>query len=116
MPTFKSVFTFDDDLEKRIKNLCYDPTPKESIRRIQCEANQSIGMIYPGSKFSGFQSSNNSANGIGGMNIHDDQRYEVNVEFQTVNLADSMATGYLTISNLTAVQKEILYTNSKNNY
>lgn len=60
-------------------------------------------MIYPGSKFSGFQSSNNAANGIGGMNISDDQRYEVNVEFQTVNLADSMATGYLTISNLTTV-------------
>lgn len=108
MPTHKSIFTFDDDLESRIKNICYDPLPKNTIRRIQCEANQGIGIIRPGAKFSGFQSSNNS--GISGGNGNgvnsDDQSYEVTVEFQNVDMLDSLASGYLTISNLTAVQKD----------
>ena len=103
MPT--SIFTFDDDLEKRIKNICYDFTPKDSIRRIECEANQGIGIIHPGAKFSGFQSSNSSSGTtISAGGLDNDQRYEVSVEFQNVNLIDSMVTGYLTISNLTTVK------------
>ena len=100
MPIHKSIFNFDDDLEKRIKNLCLDPLPKSSTRRIQSEANQRIGMIYPGAKFSGFQSSNGMGAGSGGG---EDQRYEVTVEFQNIDLIDSLMSGYLTISNLTSV-------------
>jgi hypothetical protein len=105
-----SVFNFDDDLEKRIKNICYDFSPKDTIRRIEWEANQGIGIIQPGAKFSGFQSSNsvsgtNIINSAGGGGLDNDQRYEVSVEFQNVNLIDSLVTGYLTISNLTTVIK-----------
>lgn len=104
MPSYKSVFTFDDDLEKRIKNICYDFTAKDTVRRVQCEANQGIGIIRPGAKFSGFQSSNGSTN-VGGLD--NDQRYEVSVELQNVDLINSLVTGYLTISNLTAVLDSI---------
>lgn len=104
-----SIFSFDDDLERRIKNICYDFTPKDSIRRIECEANQGIGIIHPGAKFSGFQSSNSSSGStIGSGGLDNDQRYEVSVEFQNVNLIDSMITGYLTISNLTTVKINVL--------
>ena len=107
MPIYKSVFTFDDDLENRIKSLCYDPLPKEPIRRIQEESNQRIGMIYPGAKFSGFQTSNTSTGtGITGNSsgFDNDQRYEVTVELQSVDMLNSLISGYLTISNLTTVK------------
>lgn len=103
MPSYKSVFTLNDDLETRIKNICHDPVPKDTIRRIQCEGNQGRGMIRPGAKFSGFQSSNNGTT-IGSVNGNDDQRYDVTVEFQNVDLLSSLASGYLTISNLTTVK------------
>lgn len=98
MPINQSIFNFEDDLEKRIKNICFDPHPKTSIRRIYCEDNQKIGMIYSGAKFSGFQSSN------GGMGTGDDQKYEVTVEVQNVDSINSLITGYLNISNLTTVR------------
>ena len=107
MPIYKSVFTFDDDLEKRIKNICHDFTPKESIRRIQCEANQGLGIIRPGAKFSGFQSSNSTTGTLNASGLDNDQSYAVSVEFQNVDLINSMVTGYLTISNLTAVHQNM---------
>lgn len=97
MPVHRSNFNFTDDLEKRIKNICFDPLPKTSIRRIYCEENQKLGIIYSGAKFSGFQSSNGSVSG-------DDQRYEVTVEIKNVDAINAMITGYLTISNLTTVR------------
>mgnify|MGYP003442854355 CR=1 FL=1 len=102
MPINNSVFVINDDLEARIKNICYDPLPKSAIRRIQCEENQRLGMIQPGAKFSGFQS---SSNGVGSN--ADEQRYEVTVEFQNVDIIDSLASGYLTISNLTTVRNVV---------
>jgi hypothetical protein len=105
MPINNSIFTINDDLETRIKNICYDPLPKVAVRRLQCEENQRLGMIQPGAKFSGFQSSNGTNVG---MNA-DDQRYEVTVEFQNVDIIDSLASGYLTISNLTAVSQQHLF-------
>ena len=107
MPIYQSTLTFDDDLENRIKSLCYEPLPKDSIRRIQQESNQRIGMIYPGAKFSGFQSSNTSI-GIrstepASNGLDSDQRYDVTVELQSVDMINSVITGYLTISNLTTV-------------
>ena len=103
MPIYQSVFTFDDDLENRIKSLCYDPLPKDPIRRINQESNQGIGMIYPGAKFSGFQSSN-ATTGTGMTSGYDgDQRYEVTVELQSVDMINALISGYLTISNLTTV-------------
>lgn len=98
MPINQAVFTFNDDLEKRIKNLCYDPLPKDSIRRIQCEANQGIGMIHPGARFNGFQSSNTTG-------IENEGRYDVSIEFQNVDMINSMLSGYLTIKNLTTVSQ-----------
>ena len=97
MPVHQSNFNFTDDLEKRIKNICFDPLPKTSIRRIYCEENQKLGIIYSGAKFSGFQSSN-------GVGSGDDQRYEVTVEIKNVDAINAMITGYLTISNLTTVR------------
>jgi len=113
MPIYKSIFTFDDDMENRIKSLCNDPLPKDTTRRIQQESNQRIGMIYPGAKFSGFQSSNASTGpgmigaGGGGGGYDNDQRYEVTVEFQSVDMINSLISGYLTISNLTTVNQGI---------
>lgn len=98
MPINQSILTFNnDDLEKRIKNLCYDPVPKESIRRIQCEANQGNGIIHPGARFHGFQLSNTTG-------MENEGRYDVSVEFQNVDMMNSMLSGYLTIKNLTTVQ------------
>ena len=109
MPIYQSVFTFKDDLEGRIKNICHDPVPKDSIRRIQCEANQGIGMIHPGARFNGYQSSNNSVGGSVGMSLESDAgRYEVTVEFQNVDLINSMLSGYLTIKNLTTVISHLI--------
>ncbi len=82
----------NDDLEERIKNLCYDPLPKASIRRHYNESTQRMGILSPGAKFVGWQSGT------------EQQRYEVNVEIQDVNLNDSQLCGYLTICNLTAVR------------
>lgn len=111
MPIYKSIFTFDDDLENRIKSICYDPLSKGTIRKIQQESNQRKGMIYPGAKFSGFQTSNsvgvtNSLNpNNNGSGNENDQRYDVTVELQDVDLINSLVAGYLTISNLTTVIK-----------
>ena len=92
MPIYQSVFTFKDDLEGRIKNICHDPVPKDSIRRIQCEENQGIGMIHPGARFNGYQSSNNSVGGSVGMSLE----------------SDAGRSGYLTIKNLTTVISHLI--------
>ena len=109
MPINQSVLNFDDDLENRIKSLCHDPLPKDAVRRIQQESNQRAGMIYPGAKFSGFQTSSTSTGtGIAGSvnsGYDNDQRYEVTVEFQSVDMINSLLSGYLTISNLTTVNQ-----------
>ena len=104
MPVNQSIFNFTDDLEKRIKNICFDPLPKTSVRRIYCEENQKLGMIYSGAKFSGFQSSNGTGMSGAGAGAGDDQRYEVTVEIKNVDAINAMITGYLTISNLTTVR------------
>lgn len=85
-------FCSNDGLEERIKNLCYDPVPKPSIRSFFHEPVQRLGILAPGAKFTGWQSGN-----------ADEQRYEVNVQIQDVNLKESRLSGYLNISNLTAV-------------
>lgn len=85
-------FNINDGLEERIKNLCYDPVPKPSIRSLFHEPVQRLGILAPGARFSGWQSGS-----------ADDQRYEVNVQIQDVNLNESRLSGYLNISNLTTV-------------
>jgi hypothetical protein len=95
-------FCVNDGLEERIKNICYDPLPKASIRRHYTESVQRLGILAPGSKFCGWQSGN-----------ADEQRYEVNVQIQDVNIAESRLSGYLNISNLTTVSKEAYYRNPK---
>lgn len=101
MPINKKRFVFDDDLEVRIKANSDDTVPKDAIRRIYSEFNQGVGMIRPGAKFSGYQSSNG---GSGNIMLNDEHRYEVSVQFQDVDMINSHASGYLTISNLTAVR------------
>lgn len=98
MPINNSKFTINDGLEERIKNICYDPLPKPSVRVLYHEPVQRLGILSPGAKFSGWQSGNGSA---------DEQRYEVNVEIQDVNLRESRLSGYLNISNLTTEYPEL---------
>jgi hypothetical protein len=91
--------SFNDDLKRRVQMRVVDAAePSALVRRHCSEANQSLGVLCSGAKFSGFQSSS-SAN--------DDSRYEVSVELQYVDLKNSHLCGYLNISNLTQEYPEL---------